>query len=204
MFIWDVTSGETIRRISGHMTKINVVEFNKDATVVASGMSTLSLIISLFLSISSVALIVALRCHRSGSYDSTVKLWDLRCALMYSFTASFNVDFSNPDPRTDSPSSRWKKRGTLFRRFTSVPQSSCLAQSTVTSVHTTFARANFARTTSDVRIFSGHLFHLSLNLCSFLRPGNIHRPDSRRVDVSRHHARRTHSTHGCLQRKDAQ
>ena len=37
MFLWDVSTGNTLRRISGHMSKINVVEFNADATVVASG-----------------------------------------------------------------------------------------------------------------------------------------------------------------------
>ena len=37
VFIWDVTTGNTVRRISAHLTKINVVEFNNDATVVASG-----------------------------------------------------------------------------------------------------------------------------------------------------------------------
>lgn len=35
--MWDVTSGNTIRRISGHLTKINVVDFNEEATVLASG-----------------------------------------------------------------------------------------------------------------------------------------------------------------------
>lgn len=49
MFVWDVAAGETIKRFSGHMSKINVVEFNADATVVAS-----------------------------GSFDTTVRLWDLR------------------------------------------------------------------------------------------------------------------------------
>jgi len=49
VFLWDVTSGNTIRRMSGHMGKVNVVAFNEDATVLAS-----------------------------GSYDSTVRLWDLR------------------------------------------------------------------------------------------------------------------------------
>ena len=40
MFLWDVSTGNTLRRISGHMSKINVVEFNADATVVASGEPT--------------------------------------------------------------------------------------------------------------------------------------------------------------------
>lgn len=39
VFLWDVTTGNTLRRISAHLTKINVVEFNADATVVASGES---------------------------------------------------------------------------------------------------------------------------------------------------------------------
>ena len=42
VFVWDVTAGETIRRIPGHMSKINVVEFNEDATVVASGNNIIS------------------------------------------------------------------------------------------------------------------------------------------------------------------
>jgi WD40 repeat protein len=37
VFLWDVTTGNTIRRISAHLAKINVVEFNNDASVVASG-----------------------------------------------------------------------------------------------------------------------------------------------------------------------
>ena len=37
MFVWDVANGTTTRRIAGHMGKINVVEFNEDASVVASG-----------------------------------------------------------------------------------------------------------------------------------------------------------------------
>lgn len=39
IFLWDVTTGNTIRRISAHLAKINVVEFNADASVVASGKS---------------------------------------------------------------------------------------------------------------------------------------------------------------------
>lgn len=37
MFLWDVVAGATTRRLAGHMGKINVVEFNEDASVVASG-----------------------------------------------------------------------------------------------------------------------------------------------------------------------
>ena len=37
VFLWDVMTGSTIRRISGHMGKINTVEFNEDASVIASG-----------------------------------------------------------------------------------------------------------------------------------------------------------------------
>ena len=39
VFLWDVSTGNTIRRISAHLAKINVVEFNADASVVASGKS---------------------------------------------------------------------------------------------------------------------------------------------------------------------
>jgi WD40 repeat protein len=41
VFLWDVTTGNTIRRISAHLAKINVVEFNGDASVMASGQSRL-------------------------------------------------------------------------------------------------------------------------------------------------------------------
>lgn len=53
MFLWDVSTGTTTRRLAGHMGKIYAVEFNDDASVVAS-----------------------------GSFDSTVRLWDLRCAVV--------------------------------------------------------------------------------------------------------------------------
>lgn len=35
--MWDVTAGVTTRRLAGHMSKINAVELNADATVLASG-----------------------------------------------------------------------------------------------------------------------------------------------------------------------
>lgn len=37
VFVWDVTAGVTTRRLSGHMSKVNAVELNADATVLASG-----------------------------------------------------------------------------------------------------------------------------------------------------------------------
>ncbi len=37
VFVWDVATGTTTRRLSGHMGKIHVVDFNEDASVVASG-----------------------------------------------------------------------------------------------------------------------------------------------------------------------
>lgn len=40
VFLWDVTAGVTTRRIPGHIGKINTVEFNEDATVLASGKLT--------------------------------------------------------------------------------------------------------------------------------------------------------------------
>lgn len=43
MFLWDVMAGTTIRRIAGHMGKIFVVDFNADASVVASGTFFLSI-----------------------------------------------------------------------------------------------------------------------------------------------------------------
>lgn len=43
--MWDVATGLTTRRLAGHIGKIHVVEFNEDASVVASG--TLSEVYSL-------------------------------------------------------------------------------------------------------------------------------------------------------------
>lgn len=37
--MWDVMTGQTVRRIPGHMGKIFAVEFNEDASVLASGES---------------------------------------------------------------------------------------------------------------------------------------------------------------------
>ncbi|ETV95255.1 hypothetical protein H310_11160 [Aphanomyces invadans] len=49
VFQWDVSSGKTIRKFEGHTSSVNAVEFNEDCTVLAS-----------------------------ASYDSTVRLWDVR------------------------------------------------------------------------------------------------------------------------------
>lgn len=37
IFLWDVAAAATTRRLSGHMGKVHVVEFNHDASIVASG-----------------------------------------------------------------------------------------------------------------------------------------------------------------------
>jgi hypothetical protein len=59
------------------MGKINVVEFNEDSTVLASGKYTLTSATS--------------PCPNpfSGSYDATVRLWDLRFVFYVIFAFSF-------------------------------------------------------------------------------------------------------------------
>ena len=37
VFVWDVATATTLRRLSGHMGKVHAVEFNEDASIVASG-----------------------------------------------------------------------------------------------------------------------------------------------------------------------
>ncbi|CAG8458092.1 12413_t:CDS:2 [Ambispora leptoticha] len=49
VFLFDVTTAKTIRRFEGHQHRVNTVDFNRDGTVVLS-----------------------------GSYDSTVRIWDCR------------------------------------------------------------------------------------------------------------------------------
>jgi len=48
-FLWDVATGKTIRRFIGHTHRVNAVDFNSDASVLAS-----------------------------GSYDASVRLWDCK------------------------------------------------------------------------------------------------------------------------------
>jgi mitogen-activated protein kinase organizer 1 len=47
--LWDVATGKTIRRFIGHSHRVNAVDFNSDASVVAS-----------------------------GSYDASVRIWDCK------------------------------------------------------------------------------------------------------------------------------
>lgn len=37
MFVWDVASGQIVRRLQGHFGKINALAFNTDAQVLATG-----------------------------------------------------------------------------------------------------------------------------------------------------------------------
>lgn len=48
-FLWDVATGKTIRRLHGHTHRVNTAAFNSDASILAS-----------------------------GSYDSSVRLWDCK------------------------------------------------------------------------------------------------------------------------------
>jgi len=49
VFLWDVTTGKLIRKFQGHTSRINTVDWNADCSVLVS-----------------------------GSYDSTVRFWDIR------------------------------------------------------------------------------------------------------------------------------
>jgi len=39
VFLWDVSTGQTIRRFMGHFSRVNTVDFNFDGSVIASGMA---------------------------------------------------------------------------------------------------------------------------------------------------------------------
>ena len=47
VFVWDVPTGKSLRKLSGHFGKINAVAFNTDAQVLASGMSSFRLLLSM-------------------------------------------------------------------------------------------------------------------------------------------------------------
>lgn len=50
VFVWDVATGATVRRLPGHMGKVNAVEFNDDASVVASGEHLLRILVDILYS----------------------------------------------------------------------------------------------------------------------------------------------------------
>lgn len=53
MLVWDVASGTTLRKLSGHFGKINCVAFNADAQVLVT-----------------------------AGFDAKIMLWDMRCVIL--------------------------------------------------------------------------------------------------------------------------
>lgn len=49
IFVWDVTTGKVIRKFEGHLSRINTCAWNSDCSILVS-----------------------------GSYDTTLKLWDCK------------------------------------------------------------------------------------------------------------------------------
>ncbi|EEB93276.1 hypothetical protein MPER_08092, partial [Moniliophthora perniciosa FA553] len=78
-FVWDVATGMTTRRLAGHMGKINVVEFNDDASVVASEHNLEQPIQVLEEARDSVQTIhIDSATITTGSVDGHVRTYDLR------------------------------------------------------------------------------------------------------------------------------
>jgi mitogen-activated protein kinase organizer 1 len=67
LFYWDVSTGQTIRRIAAHSGKVPAVSLNEDASVVVSGEHEDNL---RSFSSSDVS--------HTGSFDTNVKIWDLK------------------------------------------------------------------------------------------------------------------------------
>lgn len=61
VLLWDVMSGQVLRRLQGHFGKINAVAFNNDGGILASGKLSAWLISS-----------------RPAGFDSKIMLWDMR------------------------------------------------------------------------------------------------------------------------------
>jgi mitogen-activated protein kinase organizer 1 len=69
LFYWDVSTGQTVRRIAAHNGKIPAVSLNEDASVVVSGECEDDL---RFFFVSSDHVL------HTGSFDTNVKIWDLK------------------------------------------------------------------------------------------------------------------------------
>lgn len=74
IFYWDVTTAQTIRRIPGHASRVNAVALNEDASVVVSGLSHIPCLVQDIIKIDLLT-------HVTGSFDATVKIWDLKWVL---------------------------------------------------------------------------------------------------------------------------
>ena len=78
VYVWDVATGRIVRRLAGHFQRINTLDFNKDATVLASGTMTRDPRAAGTKSRLGLLLMSNCPCMHTGSYDATVRLWDLR------------------------------------------------------------------------------------------------------------------------------
>ena len=141
VFVWDVATGVTTRRLAGHMGKVNAVEFNTDTSVLASGAS-LS-ISNRVLSSDSVAQARTTRRSDSGTYGT----WR-SCYLLRSLFLTVRVRL---DPNLARRSRCWRKPATPCRPSMLARRPSSPVPWTATSARTTSAWANSVQTLSDVR-----------------------------------------------------